>query len=81
MPQDQPRGNLAKGSRTEEYSADPETLVKDDVRVLKSVTRMEPVAKNAEAHKRTGGATPQKAIVIGLSPKLAPEKRASATKG
>jgi hypothetical protein len=54
---------------------------KDDVRVLKSATRKEPVAKNAEALKRTDGATPQKAIVIGLSPKLAPEKRASATKG
>jgi hypothetical protein len=38
------------------------------------VTRKEPVAKNAEALKRTDGATPQKAIVIGLSPKLAPEK-------
>ena len=44
-------------------------------------TRREPVAKNAEALKRTDEATPQKAIVIGLSPKLAPEKRASAKKG
>jgi hypothetical protein len=42
------------------------------------MTRKEPVAKNAEALKRTDGATPKKAIVIGLSPKLAPEKRASA---
>jgi hypothetical protein len=45
------------------------------------MTRKEPVAKNAEALKRTDGATPQKAIVIGVSPKLAPEKRASAKKG
>ena len=53
---------------------------KDDVRVLKSMARKEPVAKNAKALKRTDEATPQKAIVIGLSPKLAPEKRASAKK-
>lgn len=38
------------------------------------MTRKEPVAKNAEALKRTDGATPQRAIVIGLSPKLALEK-------
>jgi hypothetical protein len=44
------------------------------------VTRKEPVAKNAEALKRTDGAAPQNAIVIGLSPKLAPKKRASAKK-
>ena len=53
---------------------------KEDVRVLKSMARKEPVAKIAKALKRTDGATPQKAIVIGLSPKLAPEKRASAKK-
>jgi hypothetical protein len=55
-------------------------VVKDDVRVLKSVAHKEPVAKNAKALKRTGGATPQKAIVIGLSPKL-PRSEQSAKKG
>ena len=44
-------------------------------------TRREPVAENAEALKRTDEATPQKAIVIGLSPKLAPQKRVSAKNG
>ena len=42
---------------------------KDDVRVLKSMTRKEPVAKIAKALKRTDGATCQKAAVIGLSHK------------
>ena len=55
-------------------------MVKDDVRVLKSVAHKEPVAKNAKALKRTGGATPQKAIVIALSPKL-PRSEQSAKKG
>ena len=54
---------------------------KDDVRVLKSMARKEPVAKIAKALNRTDGATRQKATVIGLSLKLAPKKRASAKKG
>jgi hypothetical protein len=54
---------------------------KDDVRVLKSMARKEPVAKIAKALKRTEGATRQKATVIGLSLKLAPQKRTSAKKG
>ena len=54
---------------------------KDDVRVLKSMARKEPVAKIAKALKRTDGATRQKATVIGLSLKLAPQKRTSAKKG
>jgi hypothetical protein len=54
---------------------------KDDVRVLKSMARKEPVAKIAKALRRTDGATRQKATVIGLSLKLAPQKRTSAKKG
>ena len=54
---------------------------KSDVRVLKSMARKEPVAKIAKALKRTEGATRQKATVIGLSLKLAPQKRRSAKKG
>ncbi len=45
------------------------------------MTRKEPVAKIARALKRTDGATRQKANVIGLSLKLAPQKRASAKNG
>jgi hypothetical protein len=54
---------------------------KEDVRVLKSMASKEPVAKIAKALKRTDGATRQKATVIGLSLKLAPQKRAPAKKG
>jgi hypothetical protein len=36
------------------------------------MTRKEPVTTIAKALKRTDEATPQKAIVIGSSPKLAP---------
>ena len=54
---------------------------KDDVRVLKSMARKEPVAKIAKALRRTDGATRQQATVIGLSLKLAPQKRTSAKKG
>jgi hypothetical protein len=54
---------------------------KSDVRVLKSMARKEPVAKIAKVLKRTEGATRQKATVIGLSLKRAPQKRASAKKG
>jgi hypothetical protein len=45
------------------------------------MSRKEPVAKIAKALKRTEGATRQKAAVIGLSLKLAPQKRRSAKKG
>jgi hypothetical protein len=41
----------------------------------------EPVAKIARALKRTDGATRQKANVVGLSPKLAPQERAAAKNG
>jgi hypothetical protein len=81
LPQDQPRVNLAKAVVRRNTAPIRRPWSKDDVRVLKSITRREPVAKNAKALKRTDGATPQKAIVIGLSPKFAPEKRASAKKG
>ena len=73
--------NLAKAVARRNTARIRRPWSKDDVRDLKSMTRKEPVAKNAEALKRTDEATPQKAIVIGLSPKLAPEKRASAKKG
>jgi hypothetical protein len=81
LPQDQPRVNLAKAVARRNTALIRRPRSKDDVRVLKSATRKEPVAKNAEALKRTDGAAPQKAIVIGLSPKLAPEKRAFAKTG
>jgi hypothetical protein len=45
------------------------------------MARKEPVAKIAKVLKRTEGATRQKATVIGLSLKRAPQKRASAKKG
>jgi hypothetical protein len=54
---------------------------KEDVRVLKSMARKEPVAKIAKALKRTDGATRQKATAIGLSLKLSPKNRASAKNG
>jgi hypothetical protein len=53
---------------------------KDDLRLLKSMARKEPVAKIAKTLKRTDGATRQKATVIGLSLKLAPHKRRSVKK-
>jgi hypothetical protein len=45
------------------------------------MARKEPVAKIAKALRRTDGATRQKATVIGLSLKPAPQKRTSAKKG
>ena len=45
------------------------------------MTPKEPVTKIAKALKRTDEATRQKATVIGLSLKLAPQKRASAKNG
>ena len=81
MPQDQPRVNLAKAVARRNTARIRRPWSKDDVRDLKSMTRKEQVAKNAEALKRTDGATRQKATVIGLSLKLAPQKRTSAKKG
>ena len=68
MPQDQSRVNLAEAVGTTEDRANPETAVKGRCSRLQI---HDPVAKNAEALKRTDGAR-QKAIVIGLSLKLAP---------
>jgi hypothetical protein len=45
------------------------------------MTREEPVTTIAKALKRTDEATRQKATVIGLSLKLAPQERASAKNG
>jgi hypothetical protein len=64
LPQDQPRVNLAKAVVRRNTAPIRRPWSKDDVRVLESITRKEPVAKNAKALKRTDGATPQKAIVI-----------------
>ena len=81
MPQDQPKVSLAKAVVRRNTAPIRKPWSKDDVRVLKSITREEPVAKNAKALKRTDEATRQKATVIGLSLKLAPQKRTSAKKG
>jgi hypothetical protein len=75
LPQDQPRVNLAKAVVRRNTAPIRRPWSKDDVRVLKSITRKEPVAKNAKALKRTDGATPQKAIVIEH-----PQRRAEASK-
>ena len=80
MPQDQPKVSLANAVVRRNTAPIPKPWSKDDVRVLKSMTHKEPVAKNAKVLKRTGGATPQKAIVIGSSPKL-PRSEQTAKKG
>ena len=54
---------------------------KDDFRLLKSMARKEPLAKIAEALKRTAGATRQKATNLGVSLSMSPNKRRSAKKG
>ena len=54
---------------------------KDDFRLLKSMARKEPLAKIAEALKRTAGATRQKATNLGISLSMSPSKRKSAKKG
>ena len=64
-----------------EYSANPETVVKgrcsrSQIHNPQGASRQE--CKGAQANRRSDAS---KAIVIGLSPKLAPEKRASAKKG
>ena len=51
---------------------------KDDLRVLKSMARKEPLAKIAKSLKRTEGATRHKATVIGVSLSMAPKKRKGA---
>jgi hypothetical protein len=75
------RTNVAKAIGRKKKAPIRRPWSKDDVRVLKSMARKEPVAKIAKALKRTDGATRQKATVIGLSLKLAPRNRASAKVG
>ena len=53
---------------------------KDDIRLLKSAARKEPVAKIAKALKRTEGATRQKAKTERISISTTRKKRVSAKK-
>ena len=53
---------------------------KDGLRLLKGMARKEPLAKIAQALKRTAGATRQKATSIGVSLRIAPNKRTPAKK-
>lgn len=53
---------------------------KDDFRLLKGMAGKEPLAKIAKTLKRTAGATRQKATSIGVSLRMAPEKRTPAKK-
>ncbi|MGO9772039.1 MAG: hypothetical protein ACLPSW_21320 [Roseiarcus sp.] len=53
---------------------------KDDIRLLKSAARKEPVAKIAKALKRTEGATRQKAQSEGISLSTTRKKRTPAKK-
>jgi len=51
----------------------------DDMRILKSMARKEPLAKIAQALKRTPGATRQRATQAGISLSL-PEKKPKTSK-
>jgi len=53
---------------------------KDDLKVLKSMARKEPLTKIAKSLKRTEGATRHKATMVGVSLRMTPKKRASAKK-
>jgi hypothetical protein len=53
---------------------------KDDLRLLKSMARKEPLTKIAKSLKRTEGATRHKATIIGVSLRMTPKKRAPAKK-
>jgi hypothetical protein len=53
---------------------------KDDLRLLKSMARKEPLAKIAKALKRTEGATRHKATMSGVSLSIIPKKRTPAKK-
>jgi hypothetical protein len=53
---------------------------KDDLKVLKSMARKEPLAKIAKSLKRTEGATRHKATMVGVSLRMTPKKRAPAKK-
>jgi hypothetical protein len=51
---------------------------KDDLRLLKSMARKEPLSKIAKSLKRTEGATRHKATIAGISLRMTPKRRASA---
>jgi hypothetical protein len=53
---------------------------KDDLRLLKSMARKEPLSKIAKSLKRTEGATRHKATIVGISLRMTPKKRTSANK-
>ena len=53
---------------------------KDDLRVLKSMARKEPLTKIAKSLKRTEGATRHKATLAGISLRMTPKKRTPAKK-
>jgi hypothetical protein len=53
---------------------------KDDLRILKSMARKEPLARIARSLKRTEGATRHKATLIGVSLRMTPKKRAAPKK-
>jgi hypothetical protein len=53
---------------------------KDDLRLLKSMARKEPLGKIAKSLKRTEGATRHKATIVGISLSMKPKKRAPAKK-
>ena len=56
------------------------TWSKDDLRVLKSMARKEPLARIAKALKRTEAATRHKATITGVSLALPSRKKASPKK-
>jgi hypothetical protein len=53
---------------------------KDDLRLLKSMARKEPLAKIAKALKRTEGATRRKATMSGVSLRMMPKRQIRAKK-
>jgi hypothetical protein len=53
---------------------------KDDLRVLKGMSRKEPLAKIAKSLKRIEGATRHKATIEGISLSMKSKKRAPAKK-
>jgi hypothetical protein len=75
---------MAKASAvTKKPKTQPRRLwSKDDMRVLKTMARKEPLAKIAKALKRTPGATRHRATIEGISLRIAaaPKKRAARKK-
>ena len=50
---------------------------KEDFQLLKSMARKEPLAKIADALKRTAGATRQKATNLGVSLSMSPRRKSA----